>query len=225
MESIKVPIEIPQREPAPLVSGFEARARRSLHNVRMSRTAPVEAEAPPPVEQPTYSQPAQYQPQEVYMDNQQGNQQPQTLQRPDASMVDWYDPQAVQQYHEAEDRYLDQRISAGIQAANAQSRHDQQFNDVREQYNSCFAKYGDDGNFKEAMNDALALCDADDKAGKPVNIEARYLEVSDATSRRSGERLSHLPSKARSIKGLGQLIEFHHQRGTARPFNGRNWRG
>lgn len=206
-------------------------ARKSIHNVRMSESILAAHRQPAPTAPPSDYAPTPQPPQaqENYMENQfNGNQQPQQPQAPqppDPTMFDMFDPQHVAEFHRQNAEYYGSLVDQRVQAALQPSRQALNEAEAVEQYNRLFAKCGDDSNFKSTLDEALQLCVRDIQSGKPLDIEKRYLEVSESVSRRPGERLSHLPAKAKSVAGLGQLIDFHHRRGTARPFNGRNWRG
>lgn len=206
-------------------------ARKSIHNVRMSESimnSHRQPESAPPLPYTSVEQPAQnyasYQPPESYMEN-NGNQQPQAPQRPDSSQFDMWDEQQAAEYHRQNDAYMEAMIDRRVQAALTPSRQAQNEAEAVDQYNRAVEKYGADENFKSVMEDVLQLCARDIQTGKPLDIEARYREVSESTSRRPDQRLSHLPTKAKTVTGLGQLIEHNHRTGRAKPFGNRNWRG
>jgi len=112
-------------------------------------------------------------------------------------------------------------IERRVQAALAPSRQQQTDNELASQYNSTLAKFGSDSNFKAIMGRALEMCLADSKTGRAINIEKRYEEASAANSRQTGKALEHLPGRAKTVRGLGALIQHNFETGRARPYRGR----
>lgn len=112
-------------------------------------------------------------------------------------------------------------IERRVQAALTPSRRAQSDAAMAEQYNRVVAQFGSDSNFKAVMDEALENCIRDANVGKPVDIEQAYQQASESVSSRPGQRTAHLPSKAKTIKGLGELIDFNHRTGRARPYKSR----
>ena len=110
-------------------------------------------------------------------------------------------------------------IQKQVQAALAPSRQQQTDAELAKAYNDTLAKYGSDRNFKTTMAQALENCLRDSQTGKKFDIQSAYEAASDSESRqRPG---SHLPKRAATIAGLGQLIEHNVRTGRARPYKTR----
>jgi len=193
--------------------------RASLHDIHL-RPSPAPEETPPAqIEIPqTYTPTFDPQPQVGYTqgDNAMAgnNQQPRGPKAPNPFDFDLYDEESAAAFQRANDEYIESKV----QAALAPSRQAVSDAELVAQYNRTVSKYADDANFKPVMDEALQACARDARAGKPVNIEQAYERTSEAVSGRSGQRSAHLPSKARTVAGLGALIDFNHKSGRAKPF-------
>lgn len=202
-----------------------SRPRATLHDVRMSRVAPQEEAPPQPIETPaaqTYYPPQSYETPVAASSNftqggdMAGNNGAR-LRMPNADDFDLYDDEGQEAYHRAVDAYIDSRVSAAL----TPSRQQQTEAEAVAQYNRTFERFGDDSNFKAVLDEALQRCLRDANAGRPIDIEQAYAEASESVSRRPGQRTSHLPSKARTVRDLGKIIEHNHKSGRAKPYRGR----
>lgn len=185
--------------------------RASLHDIHL-RPSSVQEEPLPaqPVEVPQYAQPYYYEaPQQAATNFTQGDtmavNHSETLD--DLEAIDPYDTEQLGAF-----------IQRQVQAALAPSRQQQHDSELARQYNETVARFGDDGNFRETMNRALEACLVDAKAGRSINIEKQYQAASESANRQPGQRGSHLPTRARSIKDLGKIIDFNNRCGRARPY-------
>ena len=146
---------------------------------------------------------------------------------PDASMVDWYDPVAVQEYHAQHDTYVQGVARQAAQSAMAPHMDALREAALHRDYNAAVARYGQDENFKECMAVALENCAEADKAGKPFDIVTEYQKANDKTAARPGQRgNAHLPQafqdKRRGISMLGRIMEHNRQTGRAN-FQRKGW--
>jgi hypothetical protein len=238
--TIRVPMGLPERPAAPA---------RSLHSVRMPtrqveheavwepnkynpehgefRWRPV-AESPEPEPTPQPTQP--YQQHEVNMEDQSNGQQPQLPQPPDPMSYDFFDPSETARFHQDNSAYYQQLVDQRVQAHLAPHAESLREVALRRDYNAAVERYGDDENFQDVMNVALANCAEAQRSGKQFSIIAAYQAANDVTAARPGQKGSaHLPEafrdKRRGIGMFGRIIEHNHQTGRAKPFGGRNWRG
>lgn len=239
---VQVPIEIPQPQQQP-AQEKPAWARKSLHSVRMPRQEvqlePQWVNNGPNVEvryREVEPQPAQsYQPQEVnYMQDQfsgqqpqQPAQQPQGPQLPNPEEYDLYEPMEVVRFQHDNAMAMQAQIDAKLQAALAPHQQELYKAKVREEYNDCQARYGEDENFQEVMDVALANCAEADKAGKRFSIIEEYQRANDKTAARPGRKgNAHLPQefqdKRRGVGMLGRIMHHNQQTGRA-SYKKRGW--
>jgi len=170
----------------------------------------VQDETPPePVEIPqSYVQPHPY------------DAQPQT----ENHMANSFDRNSEpdDEYFDPYDRtQMNALIERRVQAALAPSKQAQADSELARQYNDTLSKYGSDSNFKVVMAEALEQCLRDSQGGKSVDIQRAYENASESTSRRPGQKLSHLPARAKTIRGLGALIQHNVETGRAKPYKSR----
>ena len=200
-----------------------SRSRATLHDVRITRTEQTPEEAPQPVElqaQPYYysDAPTQAAANFTTQGNNMANNHPGgTPNPPDPTQFDMYDEESARDYNQQLAAYIDGRVASAL----SPSRQAQSDAELARQYNDTLAKYGDDANFKSTMDEALQQTLMAAKTGRAIDILQEYERASESVSRRPGQRLSHLPGRAKTVAGLGALIDFNHKSGRARPYRSR----
>lgn len=142
--------------------------------------------------------------------------------RPDPAQFDFYNPQDEAEYHQANNRYIQQEVQRGVEADRTARQQSAAMDEITRQCTAVREKYGRDANYDEAANAAKLI---HLNAGGELTVEQAYLQASREIEARSGQRgRTYLPPELRSgrhpngkgrMPGLGAIMEYNNQTGRA----------